>query len=99
MSPFEKAQADKILSCYSNLELNKGYGSHGGHILGFTRSGKAIYESANHSGHKDFTTKEHNEAAKLHQVLKNDDAEHRMDFHNKQTAEHSDMAEEARSFV
>lgn len=48
LSNFEKAQADKILSCYNNVgedELEKGgEGSKGGKVIGHTKSGKAIYE-------------------------------------------------------
>jgi hypothetical protein len=77
-------------------EVNKAEGSRGGHIIGHTKSGKPIYETANHPGHKDFTSSEHYEAAKIHNQQKTSDSEHRMEHHTQQASVHTDMAEEKR---
>lgn len=53
---------------FKGEELQKGgEGSHGGKVIGHTKSGKAIYENANHSKHKDFTVEDHDEAIEAHQ--------------------------------
>jgi len=47
MNQFQKSQAEKILSCYENIDLQKsqsGEGSRGGKIVGHTKSGHPIYE-------------------------------------------------------
>ena len=43
-----------------------GPGSRGGKVIGRTRSGKPIYESASHSGHNSFFAEEHLQAAEAH---------------------------------
>lgn len=43
-----------------------GEGSRGGRIVGHTSSGKPIYMNHGHPAHKDFTQKDHHEAAMLH---------------------------------
>jgi hypothetical protein len=45
---------------------SKGEGSRGGKVIGHTKSGKPIYDHFDHKSHKDFTKKDHNDAAKLH---------------------------------
>lgn len=56
-------------------ELNKseeddiekgGEGSKGGKIIGHTKSGKPIYDTANHPSHAGFSTADHQDAADLH---------------------------------
>lgn len=44
----------------------EGEGSRGGHIIGHTRSGKPIYQDANHAEHKGFVAHEHRDAAIVH---------------------------------
>lgn len=66
-SEFEKSQALKILSMYTNVdELTKAEGSRGGKIIGHTGSGKPIYDSANHPSHKNFTSEDHRDASAIH---------------------------------
>lgn len=43
-----------------------GEGSRGGKVIGHTRSGKPIYDSHNHSGHKKFTDHDHSDAHAIH---------------------------------
>jgi hypothetical protein len=85
-----------LQKAFHNQIEKGGEGSRGGHIIGRTKSGKPIYETANHPGHKDFNTSEHYEAAKLHNQLKKDAPEHEMDKHNKESEKHTDLAEEKR---
>lgn len=48
----------------SDDEIEKGgEGSRGGKIIGHTKSGKPVYDSASHEGHKDFTKEDHHDAA------------------------------------
>ena len=47
-----------------------GEGSRGGHVIGHTRSGKPIYSDPHHIGHADFSKKDHNDAIKAHEDLK-----------------------------
>ena len=52
-----------------NMDLNKagkGEGSKGGKVIGHTKSGKPIYENANHPAHKNFTMNDHDDARKMH---------------------------------
>lgn len=43
-----------------------GEGSRGGKIIGHTKSGKPIYDTIRHSGHKDFSVEDHFDAERLH---------------------------------
>ena len=43
----------------------EGEGSRGGHIIGHTSSGKPVYSSFHHSGHKGFSEEEHIQAQRL----------------------------------
>lgn len=43
-----------------------GEGSKGGYIVSHTKSGKPIYDTANHKSHKDFTSMDHKDAAQFH---------------------------------
>lgn len=71
-SNFKKFQANRIVDCYSNIEDSidliekSGAGSRGGRIIGYTRSGKPIYDSHDHESHSSFTKEDHNDAANLH---------------------------------
>lgn len=49
-----------------DLIKSKGEGSKGGKVIGHTKSGKAIYETHDHEGHKDFTKEDHHDAATHH---------------------------------
>lgn len=50
-------------------KAKKGEGSKGGHVIGHTKSGKPIYQShsASHKHYKDFSSKDHLDAAMSHQ--------------------------------
>ena len=59
--PLEKAQ---------DIDLEKGgEGSKGGKVIGHTKSGKPIYDTANHSEYQKFTSKDHIDAARLKDKL------------------------------
>ena len=44
-------------------------GPRGGKIIGKTKSGKPIYDSADHPSHKDFSIQDHRDAANKHKGL------------------------------
>lgn len=48
-----------------------GEGSRGGNIIGHTKSGKPIYEHADHPSHSNFSKKDHIEAANIHASISN----------------------------
>lgn len=48
------------------VDAGGGPGSRGGNVIGKTSTGKPIYASHGHVGHKDFTSRKHEEAAKVH---------------------------------
>jgi hypothetical protein len=83
MSNFEKSQADKILSCYNNIEKS-GEGSKGGKVVGHTSSGKPIYESYHTNNEQgrfsgdpkiQYNHQDHQEAAKkLHEAGHHEEA-------------------------
>ncbi len=50
----------------------KGEGSRGGVVIGRTTSGKPIYNSHRHSGHKDFTDRDHDDARRILRELGGD---------------------------
>lgn len=62
--------SDELVKAYETLGLSdlleKAEGSRGGKVIGHTKSGKPIYDTFEHSGHKDFSRKEHIEAAHKH---------------------------------
>lgn len=67
--PLEKAGGSKLpKGGYVSKRMGSGEGSKGGKVIGHTKSGKAIYETANHPKHKDFTVDDHNEAIAAHKV-------------------------------
>lgn len=47
-----------------------GEGSHGGKVIGHTKSGNPIYSNANHPEHKDFTKQDHTDAIDAHQKIR-----------------------------
>lgn len=75
-----------------SLEKSQGEGSRGGKIIGHTKSGKPIYDSYSHSGHKDFTAYEHSQAGFLHKEEAEKAAKAgdkaKEEFHQQQKSEH-----------
>lgn len=73
-----------------------GAGSRGGKVIGYTSSGKPIYENFNHSEHKNFTASEHYEASKAHGKIAMQHSEagdkHKESHHWQQAGRHN-MAE------
>lgn len=74
-------KAANILSCYKegdalvkayNDSIAKAEGARGGKVIGHTKSGKPIYESANHEAHKNFSIAEHDDAIKVHEKVRDD---------------------------
>lgn len=76
---FISHQAEKILACYTDSSLSSclnkaeendlekgGEGTHGGKVIGHTKSGKPIYEKMNTPDYKHFTSTDHREATELH---------------------------------
>jgi hypothetical protein len=57
---FEKAEEES---------LEKAAGDRGGRVIGYTSTGKPIYDSASHPAHKDFSFREHHEASNIHHHL------------------------------
>lgn len=60
-----------MLTRHTRLRLKRedagtGAGSRGGHVIGKTSSGKPIYDSHGHEGHKGFSAQDHHEAAGHH---------------------------------
>jgi len=51
------------------IKAGTGEGSRGGKIIGHTRSGKPIYQDANHADHSSFTKQDHKNAATLRMKL------------------------------
>lgn len=47
--------------------IEKAEGSRGGKIIGHTKSGKPVYDTANHEAHSDFSGSEHKEARTIHE--------------------------------
>ncbi len=89
-----QAQAELILSHY-RLEKG-GEGSKGGHVIGHTRSGKAIYSDG--GGHENYSRYDHMDAAKEHEKQsiahdKNNNKE-KAEHHNKQSNKHYVMVDE-----
>jgi hypothetical protein len=68
-----------------NDELEKGgEGSKGGKIIGHTKSGKAIYDSANHPEHKEFTEEDHKDRLhEKHKWMKNSQLDAAIENHSK----------------
>lgn len=83
-----KAKSSAILDCYSNTnditKSNDGEGSRGGHIIGHTRSGKAIYNEFVHADHKNFDSVDHYDAHKLHNEIENTHKQLANEYRNKE---------------
>ena len=72
----------KVMAEINELELKLAEtGPRGGNIIGKTESGKPIYESRGNKNHKDFTKKDHLDAAQVHERLRSQAAD---DYHFKQ---------------
>jgi len=84
------------------LEDGSGEGSRGGKIVGHTKSGKPVYESARHPQHQEFSKSEHLEAKKFHDQKAKDAwnaakdfssvSAHRNDPSTKEGNKHSEQA-------
>ena len=61
----------KVLAEIQTLEqkIAAETGPRGGKIIGKTKSGKPIYDTANHSAHKDFSKEDHADAQAAHEKL------------------------------
>lgn len=68
MNQFQKQQSEKIRSCYESENLEKGgEGSRGGKIVGYTKSGKPIYEGRGTAKkYESFTKQDHHDAVDHH---------------------------------
>lgn len=86
----KKAQSEqnaRIAGLYLGDELQKGgEGSKGGKIIGHTKSGKPIYDKANHTSHSNFSKQDHKDAANTHDrfIVREENAKH----HTKQFDAH-----------
>jgi len=66
----KKAIISGLLSLDQINDICKGgEGSHGGQVIGHTRSGKPIYANANHPEHSGFTKNDHQDAIHAHDKL------------------------------
>lgn len=52
------------------FDIEKSEGARGGHVIGHTKSGKPVYGNIHASEHKNFTSKDHEDAALLHKNIK-----------------------------
>lgn len=52
---------------FTNLQKG-GAGSRGGKVIGTTKSGKPIYDTHDHEGHKSFTRQDHQDAMRHHET-------------------------------
>ena len=59
----------KAMDQLERIEKGGGEGSRGGHIIGHTRSGKAIYFNSEHKDHKHFTSQDHKDASAVHRSM------------------------------
>lgn len=65
----EEESEEKLMKAYETLGLKlekSGEGSRGGHVIGHTRSGKAIYDHADHKSHASFSDEDHKDAYVAH---------------------------------
>src|ERR1035437_837598 len=79
MESFEKAIKEFNLRQAMNVDLGfsdpiedivkGGEGSRGGKVIGHTKSGKPIYDTFEHEGHKDFNAQDHKDAADAHHKI------------------------------
>lgn len=74
-SAVDRKTANKILTSQRMKKeqeegmAKSGEGSRGGKIIGHTKTGKPVYDSAGHSAHSDFTPQEHKQAAKISEKM------------------------------
>jgi hypothetical protein len=62
-------------------ELEKGgEGSRGGKVIGHTKSGKPIYDTFEHEGHKNYNAADHKDAADKHHELSRESDAHKLHF-------------------
>jgi hypothetical protein len=66
----EELVKSQIAGLYSDQIEKGGEGSKGGKVIGHTKSGKPIYDTASHSAHKDFTIADHNDAIDAHDKVR-----------------------------
>lgn len=64
-----KAQVISYALDEAGLIKKAGEGSRGGHVIGHTKSGKPIYDSAKHPDHSSFTKQDHQDAIDAHKNI------------------------------
>jgi hypothetical protein len=83
----DRSEALRFALSEAGIEIEKsgGEGSRGGKVIGHTKSGKPIYDTFEHEGHKSFDKYDHSDAVKLHMKLmsKNDNKRGYQDLNNK----------------
>lgn len=94
MNEFEKAQAEKILSAYGIglNDLEKG-GKGSGRKIGQTSTGKDVYDTFEHEGHKDFNVQEHTDAKNLHNTIGYKATNKKQNYHYGEADKHKNHAE------
>ena len=84
-------ETDELIKAYDEQKIEKSEGSRGGKVIGHTKSGKPIYANKEASTYTDFSSKDHKDAAELHNE--------RMNHHDRMAQKYSDesksSAEEA----
>ncbi len=94
-----KNQTFKSILIQGLLTKSEGEGSHGGKIIGHTKSGKPIYDSADHASHNSFSVEDRADAITTHQtaakIAPENQKQHKMAINihqrhidNKMSAEH-----------
>lgn len=94
--PFETRKG--VITTPMAMSLDKageGPGSKGGKVIGHTKSGKPIYDSADHAGHAGFTRQEHMEAFNAHQEAKIGGDAGKVSHHAEQSRAHQEMSQRA----
>lgn len=74
------------------LQKSQGEGSHGGKVIGHTKSGKPIYDTHYHESHKNFSAQDHRDAEQLNEKLKRDHYEKYKQLKEKEGGRVSDKA-------
>jgi hypothetical protein len=77
----------RLKKAKENDALEKGEGSRGGKVIGHTKSGKPIYDSFEHEGHKHFSHQDHKDAVKAHVDIAKEDVFHGLDHAGKHQEE------------
>ena len=65
----EDFRGTNIEKSFNEVDLEKAEGDRGGKVIGHTKSGKPIYDSANHEAHKNFSAEDHQDAISAHSKL------------------------------